>query len=75
MIGIRQILVIIGVIVIIRMIGKVMMVRRNMQEDKNVKSTASKTKSSFNNVGKTSIHKVDKNKIRESEYTDFEEVE
>ncbi|PZE18464.1 hypothetical protein DNU06_01120 [Putridiphycobacter roseus] len=75
MIGIRQILVIIGVIVIFRLIGKVMMVRRNVQEDKNVKANASNTKSSFENVGKTSIHKVDKNKIRESEYTDFEELD
>ncbi|MFD1552002.1 hypothetical protein [Putridiphycobacter roseus] len=52
-----------------------MMVRRNVQEDKNVKANASNTKSSFENVGKTSIHKVDKNKIRESEYTDFEELD
>ena len=79
MIGIRQILVILGVILLIRFIGKMMTARRNINDQEQYsKSKNESDKHQANakkNFGKTTVQKINKRKIKDSEYTDFEEVD
>ena len=74
-ISIRQVLVILGIILLMRVIGKVMMTRRAMQEQDALKQMEAEKEKAKRNYGKTTIGKVDKNKISDKDFTDFEEVE
>ena len=75
MIGIRQILVILGVILIIRLVGKVLSARRNINEHK-AHQNYDKAKQKMNdNIGKTSISKIDKESLKSKDYTTYEEVD
>ncbi len=72
-ISIRQIFVILGIILLMRFIGKVMMARRNMQEQDAIKQQLAEKEKAKRDYGKTTLGKVDKNKIED--YTDYEEVD
>ena len=78
-ISIKNILFILGVILLLRFIGKMMTARRNISEQKLNKqeytNQENKKDKAKRNIGKTSIQKIDKNKISESSYTKFEEVD
>ncbi|MFT4602643.1 MAG: hypothetical protein ACI857_002830 [Arenicella sp.] len=71
-------LIILGVMFLLRAIGKVSQVRRNVadqdrmkREEANAKSTVDAAKK---NYGKTTISKVDSKNISDNDYTDFEEI-
>jgi len=72
-ISFRQIFVILGIILLMRFIGKIMMARRNMQEQDALKQQLAEKEKAKRNYGKTTLGKVDKNKIED--YTDYEEIE
>ena len=75
MIGIRQILVILGVILVIRLVGKVLTARRNINEHKAHQKQDRTKQHTHENVGKTSISKIDKESLKSNDYTAYEEVE
>jgi hypothetical protein len=75
----KNILFILGVILLLRFIGKMMSARRNISEQDKHSRNEAKTKfdkeKSNQNIGKTSIHKIDKNKVSKDDYTEFEEID
>lgn len=75
----RTILIVIGVIVILRAIGKLSQAKRNVDEQERMRNQeieARRLREEFQrNYGKTSISKVDKNNSKDSDFVDFEEVE
>ena len=78
-ISLKNILFILGVILLLRFIGKMMSARRNIssqdQHNRKEAQAQSEKEKSKQNFGKTSIQKIDKNKIENDDYTDFEEVD
>jgi predicted Holliday junction resolvase-like endonuclease len=78
-ISLKNILFILGVILLLRFIGKMMTARRNINEQKKHQKEHTNQEvqrdNSERNIGKTSIQKIDKSKISESKYTNFEEVD
>lgn len=76
---VRTLLIIAGVIFLLQIIGKTAQARRNIADEQRMKKENDRARKmkedAQRNFGKTSISKVDKKKISDSEYTDFEEVE
>ncbi len=75
MIGFRQILVILGVILLIRLIGRIMTARRNINEHRQFEKEDLAKEKARQNFGKTTIKKINKADLKDSDYTAFEEVE
>lgn len=75
MFGIRQILLILGVILLFRLIGKVMSARRNINDQEGVKKSNFNKEKAKKNYGKVSINKINKEKLKDSDFTKYEEVE
>ena len=75
MFGFRQILLILGVILLFRLIGKVMSARRNIVEQDEIKRAAADKKKAAQNYGKVSINRINKKELNESDFTQFEEVD
>lgn len=75
----RTILIILGVFFLLQIIGKTAQARRNIAEQQRMHKEAHESKKraeqARNSFGKTSISKIDKNNIDESEYAEYEEVE
>ena len=75
----KNILFILGVILLLRFIGKMMTARRNINAQKksqqNKSSQEAQKSDSQRNLGKTSIHRIDKTKVNDSDYTHYEEVD
>lgn len=75
----RTLLIILGILFLLKIIGKTVQVRRNVSDQQRMKKDQDKSRSTVNearkNYGKTSIDKVDKNKLSDNDYTDFEEVD
>ena len=74
----RTVLIILGIFVVLRVIGRMMIAKRNLDIEKELlrqqrenEKVAAETKRNF---GKTSIGKVDKRSLDNAEFTDFEEV-
>lgn len=74
----RTVLIIIGIIVVLRVVGRMMIAKRNLDEEKEMlrrqrenERLAAETKRNF---GKTTIGKVDRKSLDNAEFTDFEEV-
>lgn len=74
----RTILILVGIFVVIKFVGQMMIAKRNLEEEKNLfkkqreqEQMASEAKRNF---GKTTISKIDKKSADDPEYTDFEEV-
>jgi hypothetical protein len=74
----RTVLIILGVFVVLRVIGQMMIAKRNLEEEKNLikkqreqEQMAAEAKRNF---GKTTISQIDKKSASDAEYTDFEEV-
>lgn len=78
-ISLKNILFILGVILLLRFIGKMMTARRNIKAQQDHQQDRARQKEQKNksqqNLGKTSIHKIDKNHVSDSDYTEFEEVD
>lgn len=74
----RTVLILIGIFVVIRVIGQMMVAKRNLEEEKNLlkkqreeERLAAEAKRNF---GKTSVTRIDRKSASDEEYTDFEEV-
>jgi uncharacterized membrane protein len=71
----RMVLIIVFVMVLLRIIGKVLVARRNIQEDHNIKAKQRNKKkaqeASKRNLGKVTVVEDTYNK---SDYVDYEEV-
>jgi hypothetical protein len=74
----RTVLILIGVFVLLRVIGQFMVAKRNLQEEKELLEKQRKSEKEAaeaqTNFGKTTVGKIDKSAINDSDYTDFEEV-
>jgi hypothetical protein len=74
----RTVLILIGVFVLLRVIGQFMVAKRNLQEEKELLEKQRKSEKEAaeaqKNFGKTTVGKIDKSAINDSDYTDFEEV-
>ena len=75
----RTLLIIFGVIFLLQIIGKTAQARRNVAEQQKMKQeerrSQQQTEEAKRNFGRTTISKIDKNKINDNDYTDYEEVE
>lgn len=75
----RTLLIILGILFLLKIIGKTAQARRSVSDQQRMKNDDQRSKSTVNeaknNYGKTSIGKVDKDKLNEGDYTDFEEVD
>lgn len=78
MIGLRQIVFILGIIFLIRLIGKVMTARRHIREQqdlhKNQQQSSYEKNKSKQSFGKTTINKLDKETVANTKFSDFEEI-
>lgn len=72
----RTILIIIGVMVVLRVIGKMMIAKRNLEEEKELLREQRKSEKMVadakQNYGKTSVTKIDSKD--QGEFVDFEEI-
>lgn len=75
----KLLLIIIGVSVILRFVGRLMIAKRNIDAHKQSefdRSTREEAlRKSQQNMGKTTISKVGKSKLNEGDFVDFEEVD
>jgi len=74
-ISFRQILVILGIILLMRFIGKIMMARRVIKEQDALKQQLAEKEKAKKNYGKTTIGKINKQQLKDSDYTEFEEID
>ncbi len=74
----RTVLIILGVFVVLRVIGQMMIAKRNLEEEKNLikkqREQEQMVAEAKRNFGKTTISQIDKKSAHDAEYTDFEEV-
>lgn len=75
----RTVLIILGVYLALKVIGKILQARRNVADDHRTKQQEESTKRMVNqakeNYGKTSIGKIDKSNSNDADFVDFEEIE
>ncbi len=75
----RTLLILVGVFVLVRFIGNLMIAKRNIDEHEKLRKQQRESEElveqSLKNVGKTSISKIERSKNNSSDYTEFEEVE
>jgi len=74
----KNIIFILGVVLLLRLIGKMMAARRNIDsqnqyQQKRTDINVEKEKAK-RNFGRTTIEKIDKNATADSDYTDYEEI-
>lgn len=74
----KMTLIILGVFFLLRLLGKVMIARRNIAEEYNLKRKQREKEESLaeaqKNFGRTTITKIGKNKLKNQDYVDFEEI-
>ena len=75
----RTVLIILGVMVVLRLIGQLMMARRNADAEREMlkreREQVHSASEARKNFGKTTVSRIDKGKLDKAEYTDFEEVD
>jgi uncharacterized membrane protein len=75
----RTLLIILGVLFLLQIIGKTAQARRNVADQDRMRredeANRKQTEQAKRNYGKTTISKIDKSKINDDEFTDFEEVD
>lgn len=75
----RTILIIIGVIVVLRLIGRMMIAKRNLEEQERMQRDFNRSQKNNmdtrKNLGKTTISRIDKRKLDDSDFVEFEEIE
>ncbi|MCB9223368.1 MAG: hypothetical protein R2780_11615 [Crocinitomicaceae bacterium] len=76
---IRTLLIILGVLFLLQILGKMAQARRNIADQEQMKREHQASQKMANdakqNYGKTTISKIDKNQISDTEYADYEEIE
>jgi hypothetical protein len=74
----RTILIILGVLVVLRIVGRMMVAQRNQEAEKDhlrrQRESEKMASSARQNFGKTTISQIDKKSADQAGYTDFEEV-
>lgn len=74
----KMLLIILGVFVILRVVGRMMVAKRNMEEHNQVqrKQDASDdmVRKAKENYGRTTISKIGKSSKKDGDFVDFEEV-
>lgn len=74
----RTILIIIGVFVVLKLVGQMMVAKRNLEEERDMLKAERKNREEAEeakkNHGKISISSVDKKKLDNAQYTDYEEL-
>jgi uncharacterized membrane protein len=74
----RTILIIVGVIVVMRFIGRLMIAKRNIEEherlNKAKKAQDQMREKARRNFGKTTISKLGKSKYNDGDFVDYEEI-
>lgn len=74
----KMVLIILGVFVLLRLVGKMMIAKRTMDEHNQVqrKQNASDemVRDAKENFGKTTISKIGKSKKSDGDFVDFEEI-
>ena len=75
----RTILIIIGVVFVLRLIGKMSIAKRNMraqhESDQEARKSNELREESKRNFGKTTVSNIGKGKVDDGEYVDYEEVD
>jgi hypothetical protein len=75
---VRTLFIILGVILLLRLIGKVMIARRVVQEHSAEKERERKqfqaNEQAKRNFGKTTLSKINKDQLRSDDFVDFEEI-
>jgi len=74
----RTLLIIIGVFVLLRFLGQLMQAKRNVEAERrdqaNRREAEGKRKDANQNIGKTTISRIEKSQYKDDDYTDYEEV-
>ena len=74
----RMVLIILGVFFLLKLIGQLMVARRNVEEERHFQqdraSREAELHESRKNFGKTTVTKIGKDKPDDSEFTDYEEI-
>lgn len=74
----RTVLIILGIFIVLRVIGRMMIAKRNLEEEKNLlqkqREQEQMAAESKRNFGKTTISHIDKKSADGADYVDFEEV-
>lgn len=75
----RTILIIIGIFFVLRLIGRMMVANRNLEEQERLRNEQAKAEqerlNAQKNYGKTTISRIGKKKMDEGEYVDYEEID
>lgn len=75
---VRTVLIILGVLVVLRIVGRMMVAQRNVEEEKEhlrkKEESDRMVTNAKQNFGKTTISQIDKKSADQAGYTDFEEV-
>jgi hypothetical protein len=78
-ISIKNLIFILGIILLMRFIGKMMSARRNINEQTKHKQSQAdvsiEKEKAKRNFGRTSVEKIDEQSKNDSNFTDFEEVD
>ncbi len=74
----RTLLIILGVFVVLRVIGRMMIAKRNMDEHNQFQRDKNKAdemvRNAERNYGKTTISKIGKSSKKDDDFVDFEEI-
>jgi len=74
----RTLLIIIGVLIVLRIVGRMMIAKRNLEQERELlkrqRLSEKMMEESKQNYGKTTIGNVDKKAADQAGYVDFEEV-
>jgi hypothetical protein len=78
-ISIKNLIFILGIVLLMRFIGKMMSARRNINEQtkhkQNQADVSVEKEKAKRNFGRTSVEKIDEQSKNDSNFTDFEEVD
>lgn len=75
----KMLLIIIGITVLLRFIGRIMIAKRSLDEQNKHQASQRDREEAFRrskeNLGKTTISKIGKSRMNDGNFVDFEEVE
>ena len=76
---VRTLLIIVGVFFVLRLVGRMMVAKRNMEEQERLNREINKKQrieeEAKRNFGRTSVSKIGKDKYKDSDFVDFEEID
>ena len=75
----RMLLIILGVFILLRFIGRLMITKRTLDEQNRHRASEQESEEILEkakrDIGKTTISKLGKSKLRDDDFVDFEEVD